>query len=440
MLKSLHQTNPVVYIVLVLLCLSLSSAQAQNLNYERDRHDMMLTMIKNDIKKHYYDVNFHGINLEERFNTAKERIKKANSIGEMSGIIAQALIDFDDSHLYFIPPGKASKTDYGWEMQMIGERCLVTKVKEKSDAEAQGLRPGDEIYSIDGYAPLRENLWKINYFYKVLRPRPILKVEVIKPDGKQLTLELKAKITEGKIVKDLTGADLNEFIRTQEDAYNSSRKQFFYDKIENLIIWKMPSFSLDPNNVDDIMDKVKKRGALILDLRGNGGGRVDMLKRLVGHFFNEEIKVGDRKGRKEMKPEIAKSRGKDGFTGKLVVLVDSESGSASEVFARVVQLEKRGTVIGDQTAGAVMESMYYGHSIGIDVIAPFGVSVTIADLIMKDGKSLEKVGVAPDEKALPAALDLANKRDPVLARAAQILGFSLTPEQAGQIFPEDKQN
>ena len=97
------------------------------------------------------------------------------------------------------------------------------------------------------------------------------------------------------------------------------------------------------------------------------------------------MKVCDEKRRKETKEIIAKSRGKDAYTGKLVVLIDSDSASASEVFSRVIQLEKRGVIIGDQSAGAVMESMYFGHQTGVDIVAFFGASITIADLIMKDG-------------------------------------------------------
>jgi C-terminal processing protease CtpA/Prc len=56
---------------------------------------------------------------------------------------------------------------------------------------------------------------------------------------------------------------------------------------------------------------------------------------------------------------------------------------------------------------------------------------------MTDGKSLEHVGVAPDEMMLPKAADLAAKHDPVLAYAIKLLGGTTTPQLAGAMFPRE---
>ena len=133
-------------------------------------------------------------------------------------------------------------------------------------------------------------------------------------------------------------------------------------------------------------------------------------------------------------PEVAEAT-HHFFNGKIVVLVDSNSASIAELFARVMQLERRGMVIGDLTSGSVMESKRFQEKQGTDTVVVYGISIPEGDLIMGDEKSLEHVGVTPDEVVLPSVQDLANGSDPVLARAAEVLGVKLSPEEAGKAFP-----
>jgi carboxyl-terminal processing protease len=148
-----------------------------------------------------------------------------------------------------------------------------------------------------------------------------------------------------------------------------------------------------------MMGRVGKGSSLVLDLRGNGGGWVKTLEWLASTLFDRRLKIADVLGRKKNKTFVAQPRG-EVFKGPLVVLVDSRSGSAAEVLGRVVQIEKRGTVIGDRTAGAVMQSRVHPLKVGLDRIVPYAISITNADVIMGDGQSLEKVGVTP-RSALP---------------------------------------
>ena len=71
------------------------------------------------------------------------------------------------------------------------------------------------------------------------------------------------------------------------------------------------------------------------------------------------------------------------------------------------------------------------HSIG------YVLSITNADLVMKDAGSLERVGVTPDELLLPSQKDLAGKLDPVLQRAAALVGKQLTAAESYKLLHEN---
>jgi len=235
-------------------------------------------------------------------------------------------------------------------------------------------------------------------------------------------------------LQDLTGNNIWGLIRDAETE-DALRRPRWAGAGDDVAIMKLPEFLVDLSEVESIIHKARKYPALILDLRGNPGGAVESLKFLLGGMFEKDITVAQRVGRKEFKPEVANSRHRGAFSGKLVVLMDSRSASAAELFARIVQLEKRGVVVGDRSSGSVMEAKRYSYSQGDDVRVFYGAEITEADLIMSDGKSLEHVGVTPDEEVLPTAQDLAAGRDPVLSRAAALLGAKLTPEDAGKLFP-----
>ena len=173
------------------------------------------------------------------------------------------------------------------------------------------------------------------YYYGVLSKRDKLNLTVLSPGAEApRDLEIKAQIE--KQPQNITFSSYFEF---DDPFYVEENYKHRMWTIGDVSIWKMPSFVLEPTDAEGLLDKVKRDGTLILDLRRNGGGHVKTLERMVGNLFTKDVKIADRKGRKPKDPSIAKARGKGGFAGKLIVLIDSESASASEAFARVMQLE-----------------------------------------------------------------------------------------------------
>jgi C-terminal processing protease CtpA/Prc len=410
--------------------------QQQMSGLERGRALDILQVIAGDVRKHYYDPKFNGVDFDAKVVEAKQKIEKATSFNMSMSHIAAALDSLNDSHTFLIPPQHAYRYDSGLQYQMIGDRCFVMRVRPKSDAEAKGVKAGDEIVALNGYSVNRRDLWKMQYVFGVLRPKPTLRLGLQDPTGVQRQVDIAARIRDTKRVTNLTGgggpSDIWDVIREAETEQHLMRARYA-EYGDQLMVLKVPQFSFSAAEVDNMVGKARKHPTLIMDLRANPGGSVETLKYLVGGMFDKEVKIADRMGRKETKPEVAKPA-HNPFTGKLVVLVDSKSASAAELFARIVQLEKRGVVMGDQTAGAVMEAKHYSEKVGTDTVVFFGASITEWDLIMADGKSLEHTGVTPDELVLPGPDALANGRDPVLAHAAASLGVKVSTEEAGKAF------
>ena len=108
-------------LVLLLGAGSQQFTHAQIGKFDRDSAEAMLDAARDDLKKNYYDPSLHGIDVETKFKDAKERVKQATTRDQLIITVAQTMLDFNDSHTFFIPPSRAAKIEYGWEMQMVGE-------------------------------------------------------------------------------------------------------------------------------------------------------------------------------------------------------------------------------------------------------------------------------------------------------------------------------
>jgi carboxyl-terminal processing protease len=402
-----------------------TSAPAKTISsFDRGGSLTMLTHVKRDLKDNYYDRTFHGLNVDALFDDAEQRIKAAESVNDTVGIIAEVLLRLNDSHTTFVPPDRKSRVTYGWRATMLGDVPYVTAVVPGSDAEKKGLAPGDRILFWNRYVPTRQNLWQIYYRYNFIRPQSMQRIIVRKPDGAEKAIDVESKLERREML------DVDDLIREilKAGMVTEDREAAAGDTF----VWRYTSFG-DPKEIERVMKKARASTSLVIDLRGNPGGSVDTMRELASRLFDRDVQIAVETSRKGAKTIMAKGR-KDAFTGPVAVLVDSDSASAAEVTARLLQIEKRGVVIGDHTAGAVMTAAMFPHTIGIDRLVFFATTVTIGDVRMTDGGALEHVGVTPDEIVLPTGADLASKRDPALATAIARLGGTMTPEQAGRLY------
>jgi C-terminal processing protease CtpA/Prc len=396
----------------------------------RERGLAMLDEMKEILEEHYYDRKYRGIDLKARFEAAKNRIKTSNYNWQIYRVMAQVLLDFNDSHTQLRLPARPDNFEYGFATQMFNNKCLVVSVKKGSDAEKQGLRVGDQLLNIGRFTPTREDLWKIIYLIYKLHAASTIDLRIKDLDG----VEKHITVTASTITPQEYKAKQER--RRDEKAATPFKCQGINPE---LIACKLYTFAVPTDQIDKLMKEVGQHRQLILDLRGNRGGFVSTEKHLVSYLFPHSVKMADVITRKKTEVRMSGSKKEKSFKGGLIVLVDSNSASASEMLARIVQLEGRGKVVGDVTSGALMTSISLGLFGRLRVstfyaITKYGMSVTIGDIIMKDGKRVEGVGVIPDEGLVPTGLALRLKTDPVLARAAAMFGANLTPRQAGEFY------
>lgn len=303
-------------------------------NYNRDRARAILHDAYDNVKKHYYDTKFHGLDIDARFHQYDQKIVDASSLSQSFGVVAAFLDGLNDSHTFFTPAARPFRMDDGYRLQMYGNDCYITRVRSGTDAETK-VHPGDQVLGYNKFNVNREVFWKMSYYFNSLSPQKGSMLEIRDPSGQTRQLTIDAKVRELKKVLDFTGqdggGDIWDYIREEQNSDHVVRQRWV--DAGDVMIWKMPEFFVEDHEVDRIFNDARKHKTLILDLRGNPGGAVVTLDRMVANLFDHEVKIADRMGRKDLKPEVAKTRGGDIFTGQLIVLVDSISASSGELFS-----------------------------------------------------------------------------------------------------------
>jgi C-terminal processing protease CtpA/Prc len=240
----------------------------------RERARVMLRHAYDLVRKHYYDEKFHGLDLDARYRSFDDQVRAAPSLNASMAIVADFLDGLQDSHTYFVPPARPYDFDYGYRSQAYGNRVFVTHIRPGSDA-ATKLEIGDEILVLNGVPLGRDTVSRMRYILNVLSPQPSLALTVAGLDGKRRDVSLTTRSRQGKRRLDLTTIDSEDFWRlirqSESDAEDSG---YPYYEMGKVMVWKMPSFMMEATDVDAMFDIVRKHEALVLDLRGNPGGRV----------------------------------------------------------------------------------------------------------------------------------------------------------------------
>lgn len=169
---------------------------------------------------------------------------------------------------------------------------------------------------------------------------------------------------------------------------------------------------------------------VVIDLRRNPGGETFSLGIAIGEFFDHRVDCGtfiSRSGGRAVKHSW--QFGSARYAGKVVILVDSPTGSAAEIFSAVLQDHGRATVVGRRTAGAVLASWFHRLPDGGEL------QLSLEDYVTPRGRRLEGHGVEPDVVVSRALADIRAGRDADLDEALRILRGEAAPARV--LVPAD---
>ncbi len=246
----------------------------------------------------------------------------------------------------------------------------IAGVIDDTPAQKAGLRENDIIYKVDG-----EDCGDLSTDEVVSKVRG----EV----GTDVTLTIarsgEADYLEITITRDTINEQMVSSKVTDEDA-----------RIGYLSLAEFTEVATD--QFKDALNDLYDQGiqALILDLRGNPGGEVDVVTSIANEIIPEGLVfyMEDRNGKKT---EYT-ADGKDEMTIPLVVLVNGNSASASEILSGAIQDSGKGIILGEQTYGKGVVQTVYNLTDGS------AVKLTVAHYFTRSGNDINKVGITPDVK------------------------------------------
>ena len=272
----------------------------------------------------------------------------------------------------------------------------ITRVFEGSPAEEAGLLPGDVIYKVGDTEVTGEDLTKVVSMVKGAEGTTVPIVVAREGESNYQTFDVERRTIEISTVdhKMLDG---------------------------NIGYISIASFDdVTVNQFMDALDDLENQGetALIIDLRNNGGGLVSsacsILDRLLpeGLIVYTEDKYGNR--------EEMRSDAENYFDKPLVLLVNGNSASASEIFAGAIKDYGIGTLVGTQTFGKGIVQKVYPLSDGT------AVKLTVSKYYTPKGNNIHGIGITPDVE-IELDSDVANEitipedKDNQLQKAIEIL-------------------
>ena len=309
--------------------------------------------------------------LEEVMNIIENRYVDKVSIDSISEDAIAGLLNKLDPHSVYIPPVNLKEVNedlegefggIGVQYNVFDDTVHILSVLDGGPAEKAGLKIGDMILSVgDSIATGLNQSTRFKNWVKG-------------PSGSEVTLKLKRE--NNLLIKKIQRGIIP---LTSIDAV------YMLDKGTGLI--RLNRFS--ENTYEEFMqslEKLKKLGMqnLILDLRDNGGGILGEAVDIADEFIEGNEMIVYTEGKNNPKKEYISKRPGLFEKGKLIVLLNESSASASEVLAGALQDLERATIVGRRSFGKGLVQEQFS------LIDGSALRLTVARYFTPLGRSIQK--------------------------------------------------
>ncbi|MDY6371504.1 MAG: S41 family peptidase [Bacteroidales bacterium] len=276
-------------------------------------------------------------------------------MNRMSDEAIRAMLRALDPHSIYIPAKDVERANEGLQgnfegvgisFQIVSDTIVVQSVIEGGPSEKVGLQVGDKLIRIDGEVATGDTI-NNSFVFKRLR-------------GKKGTTVVLDILRQGTVYT-------FDIVRDKVPIYSVETYFMADDTIGYIRLTRFARTSI--NEFRKALKSLEKKGmtALILDLRGNTGGFLDIAYGMANEFLERNQLVVYQEGRRTKRQNFY-SDGRGRFRkGRLVVLVDEGSASASEIVAGAVQDWDRGLVVGRRTFGKGLVQRMFPLSDGSQV-------------------------------------------------------------------------
>lgn len=272
------------------------------------------------------------------------------------------------------------------------QQALVRAVRPQSSAFTAGIVPGDRVLRIAGQSTLRLNNAELYALLSGSKGSRVW-VKIRRQNGAsfKLLLQRQAIVDEKPFFASLDDDKIGKIAYLRPGSFNDHTATWAHRKLN-----------------------CKQSKAIILDLRGNGGGRVDEAEKMARIFLPAGLfsRIEGRNGRSMGTLEV-KATGPCAQT-KIAVLVDGETASAAELTAQALRELRQAPLIGQGTYGKGSVQQFLRFADGSVA------KVSTAHYLSPSGKTLDH-NLQPDI-ALPSGnpdLGQNPSQDPAVQRALQ---------------------